>query len=111
MSHRHLHVHTTPTHSPPPDLTRPDRLFPFLLPQFVSRSLMMVAHITEKDASDIMMQASWQGGALVGTWEEAVARHTHEGMKKAGLNSSIRPADEKAREVNMFREDPFFPDA
>uniref|UniRef100_A0A7S2CF36 Adaptor protein ClpS core domain-containing protein n=1 Tax=Florenciella parvula TaxID=236787 RepID=A0A7S2CF36_9STRA len=83
----------------------------FNMREFVSRSLMMVAHITEKDASDIMMQASWQGGALVGTWEEAVARHTHEGMKKAGLNSSIRPADEKAREVNMFREDPFFPDA
>lgn len=72
---------------------------------------MMVAHITEADASDIMMQASWQGGALVGTWEEAVARHTHEGMKKAGLMSSIRPADQKAREVNMYKEDPFFPDA
>lgn len=79
--------------------------------EFVARALMMVADVSESDASEIMQKASWQGGALVGTWEEPIARHTHEGMTKAGLMASIRPAEEPAREVNMYQEDPFFPGA
>ena len=42
--------------------------------EYVSRVLMMVASVSETEADSIMSKADWQGGALVGVWEEALAQ-------------------------------------
>ena len=62
----------------------------FNMREYVARTLMMIAEVSEEDASNIMMQANWGGRALVGTFEKDLAEHTYKGMQKAGLAASIR---------------------
>ena len=63
--------------------------------EYVSRVLMMVATISEMDAADSMMQANWNGRALVGTWEEVIAQHVYDGLTQAGLQAAIQQIDEE----------------
>jgi ATP-dependent Clp protease adapter protein ClpS len=66
----------------------------FNMREYVSRVLMMVADVSESEASTIMTRADWEGRALVGTWEKEIAQHTYDGMRKARLAASIYPADD-----------------
>ena len=70
----------------------------FNMREFVQRVLMMVTYVSEEEAEDIMMTASLRGGALVGTWEEALARHHYIGITGAGLRASLQLADAAAVE-------------
>ena len=71
----------------------------FNMREYVSRVLMMVAYVSEDDASSIMMQANWGGRALVGTWEKEVAEHIHEGLSQAGLRAGIMALEERPESV------------
>ena len=66
--------------------------------EYVSRVLMMVACVSDSDAADSMMQANWNGRALVGSWEEAVAQHVHDGLTQAGLQAGIQQLEEEEEE-------------
>lgn len=62
--------------------------------EYVSRVLIMVASLSESDASSITSQASRFGLAMVGTFEKSLAEHTYTGMRRAGLTASLKPADD-----------------
>ena len=79
----------------------------FNMREFVCRVLMMVAYLSEDAAEKIMMKASWQGGALVGTWEEELARHHYEGMTEAGLRASMQLAVDSSSSSAEKDEDDF----
>ena len=66
----------------------------FNMREYVARVLMMVAYVSESEANAIMMQANWEYSALVGTWEEPLARHIYQGLKKAGLETAISAVDD-----------------
>ena len=65
----------------------------FNMREYVQRVLMMVCEVSESQAMDVMMQANWNGNALVGSWEEDVAEHTYKALKKAGLMAVIKADD------------------
>ena len=68
----------------------------FNMREYVQRSLMMVAGISEAQAMDVMMNANWGGRGLVGSWEKVLAQHVYDGMKGAGLTASIVGPDSDA---------------
>jgi ATP-dependent Clp protease adapter protein ClpS len=63
--------------------------------EYVARVLIMVCSLSESDASSITNQASRFGLAMVGTFEKALAEHTYNGMRRAGLTASLKPADDE----------------
>ena len=62
----------------------------FNMREYVQRVLMMVCEVSESEAMDMMMQANWNGRALVCSSEQEVAEHTYKAMKKAGLMAVIK---------------------
>ena len=66
----------------------------FNMREFVSRVLMMVCDMSEPEAERIMMQANWEYQALVGSWEEPVAQHIYDSLKRHGLSTAIQPQAE-----------------
>ena len=41
----------------------------------------------------LMMQADWNYSAKIGTWEQPVAEHVLQGLRKAGLSAAIQPVE------------------
>ena len=79
----------------------------FNMREYVARVLMMVADVSQDDAKTIMMKVNWSGeGALVGAWEEGLAQHTYEGMKKAGLRAAMvkMPSDDDGDDEQQRRQ-------
>ena len=66
----------------------------FNMREYVARVLMMVADVSDDEASSIMMRADWEGRALVGKWERDLAQHIYDGMMKGGLAAAIHPEDD-----------------
>ena len=66
----------------------------FNMREYVARVLIMVCEVSEAQANAIMVQASENWVAEIGTYEEEIAQHIYEGMQKAGLSSTITIVDE-----------------
>ena len=66
----------------------------FNMREYVARVLMMVCELSESQASQVMMEAHWEIRALIGTWEEPVAKHICEGLTQKGLSSETSPVDD-----------------
>ena len=64
---------------------------------YAKRVLIMVCGVTESDAQSIVEEASDNWVAKIGTWEEALAQHIHDGMQKAGLLSTLVDEHEDPR--------------
>ena len=61
--------------------------------EYVERVLMMVCYLSQSDANRLMMQADWNYSAKIGTWEQPVAEHVLQGLRKAGLSAAIQPVE------------------
>ena len=65
----------------------------FNMREYVERVLMMVCYLSQSDANRLMMQADWNYSAKIGTWEQPVAEHVLQGLRKAGLSAAIQPVE------------------
>ena len=68
----------------------------FNMREYVQRVLMMVGELSEQDANEVMMQANWGSGALVGEYEKPLAEHTYNGLIEAKLRAAIKPVEQEA---------------
>ena len=62
--------------------------------EYVVRVLIMVCDISDVEASSIVQEANDNWMALCGTWEEDLAEHIYEGMRKKGLSATIQQVDD-----------------
>ena len=67
---------------------------PYVLSDYVVRVLIMVCHISQSEARSMIEEANEMWHAHCGTWDEALAEHIYDGMRKAGLSASISLVDE-----------------
>ena len=70
----------------------------FNMREYVQRVLMMVGDLSEQAATEVMMQANWRNGALVGEFEKPLAEHTYNGLIQAKLRAAIKPVEPVAAE-------------
>ena len=70
---------------------------------YVSRVLMMVCEVSEREAREIIMALNrdrWTNRALVYSAEEVLARHVYAGIRSAGLSAVITPTAEEADDAH-----------
>ena len=71
---------------------------------YVSRVLMMVCDVSEREAREIIMALNrdrWTNRALVYSAEEVLARHVYAGIRSAGLSAVITPTAEEADDATQ----------